>query len=163
MDPVANLNLTRYEDDSNTTIYHYTWEAPFSLNISEIEPDVAYCVHIYIVTCSDQEIPIESNCNVTVTSYTIQTQPNELYRIEVRPRILYSVGPSSTTAVEYKGTIYIFIEQYDTKSIIIILYSWFIYTDRFPFFDDDAAVVYRIIFQTAQAVQILVRFSIQVI
>ena len=113
LDPVSNLNLTRYEDDSNQTIYHYTWEAPFSLNITNIEPDIAYCVHISIVTCPNQEIvTVVDLCNVTVPSYMIQAQPGELYKIEVRPRI-YSDGRASnvttlTTAVEYTGIIIIF-------------------------------------------------------
>ena len=101
MDPVTNLNLTRYEDESNQLIYHYIWEAPFSLNITDIEPDIAYCVLIYTVTCPDQETVVHV-CNVTIPRYTIQARRDELYKIEVRPRI-YSDGASNGTEVEYEG------------------------------------------------------------
>ena len=114
LNPVSNLTLTRSEDASSRLIYyHYTWKAPFSLNITAIEPDIAYYVHIYTVTCPDQET-IVNVCNVTVPSYTIQAKQNELYKLEVRPRI-YSLtdepgactlsrsSNETTAAVEYEG------------------------------------------------------------
>ena len=115
MDPVSNLTLTRSGDALSQLMYHYTWEAPFSLNITAIESDIAYYVHIYTITCPDQGTRIVNVCNVTVPSYTIQAKSNELYKIEVRPRI-YSLtdGPgacslsrASTAAVEYYEGLYI--------------------------------------------------------
>ena len=46
-----------------------SWSTPFSLNLTNVEPDIAYCVDVYNITCGGRELLI-SDCNVTETSYT---------------------------------------------------------------------------------------------
>ena len=73
------VNLER----KNTTI---SWEAPFSLNLTNVEPNIAYCVEVYNITCGGRELLI-SDCDVMETSYTSETlQPGYIYEYMVTPR-----------------------------------------------------------------------------
>ena len=46
-----------------------SWSPPFSLNLTNIEPDIVYCVEVYNITCGERDFII-SDCNVTEPSYT---------------------------------------------------------------------------------------------
>ena len=73
------VNLER----RNTTIL---WEAPFSLNLTNVEPDIVYCVEVYNITCGRRELLI-GDCDVMVTSYTSGVlQPGYIYEYTVTPR-----------------------------------------------------------------------------
>ena len=49
---------------TNTAIF-LTWTAPFTLEISDVEPDITYCVDVVNSTSSSSE------CEITVTSFSI--------------------------------------------------------------------------------------------
>ena len=62
------------------------WEAPFSLNLTNVEPDIVYCVEVYNITCGRRELLI-SDCDVMETSYTSDVlQPGYIYEYTVTPR-----------------------------------------------------------------------------
>ena len=62
------------------------WEAPFSLNLTNAEPDIVYCVEVYNITCGGRELLI-SDCDVMETSYTSDVlQPGYIYEYTVTPR-----------------------------------------------------------------------------
>ena len=61
------------------------WEAPFSLNLTNVEPDIVYCVEVYNITCGGRELLI-SDCDVMETSYTSTLQPGYIYEYTVTPR-----------------------------------------------------------------------------
>ena len=62
------------------------WDAPFFLNITNVEPDIVYCVEVYNITCGGRELLI-SDCDVMETSYTSDTlEPGYLYKYTVTPR-----------------------------------------------------------------------------
>ena len=73
------------------------WEAPFSLNLTNIEPDIAYCVDVYNITCGERE-HIISDCNVTETSYTSDAIAPDGYLYE------YIVTPRSNVEGAVNGT-----------------------------------------------------------
>ena len=54
-------NITR----NFTTIM---WDAPFSLNLTNADPDTVYCVKVYNITCGRSLLI--SECDVMETSYT---------------------------------------------------------------------------------------------
>ena len=67
----------------STTI---TWDAPFSLNVTDIDPDIIYCAEVYNITCRRRDLII-SDCNVTEPSYTSDAlYEGFLYNITVTPR-----------------------------------------------------------------------------
>ena len=62
------------------------WDAPFSLNLTNIEPDIVYYVEVYNITCGGRELLI-SDCDVMETSYTSDVfQSGYIYEYTVTPR-----------------------------------------------------------------------------
>ena len=78
----------------NTTIL---WEAPFSLNLTNVEPDIVYCVEVYNITCGRRKLLI-SDCDVTETSYTSDVIAPVGYIYE------YIVSPKSNVEGAINGT-----------------------------------------------------------
>ena len=64
-----------------------TWEPPFSLDITNSDPDIVYCVEFYNITCGSRD-SIFSDCNVNESSYTHSSilNPGYIYEIFVTPR-----------------------------------------------------------------------------
>ena len=62
LDAVSNLKI-------NTTVI--MWDPPFSLNLTNVEPDIVYCVEVYDTSC-EMRSNIISDCNVTLPHYTFQ-------------------------------------------------------------------------------------------
>ena len=61
-------NVTNLVRVNSTTI---SWDPPFSLDLTDVDPDIVYCVEVYNVTdCGTGEL-LTGDCNVTVTNYTI--------------------------------------------------------------------------------------------
>ena len=62
------------------------WEAPFSLNLTDSDPDVVYCVEIYNISCGRELIG--GDCNVMDTSYALgdHSEDGYLYEYIVTPR-----------------------------------------------------------------------------
>lgn len=63
------------------------WNSPFSLNLTNIEPDVLYCVDIFNITC-DLIKYLESDCDVNATEYTLDLpEPvGYIFRLAITPR-----------------------------------------------------------------------------
>ena len=55
-----------------------TWDAPFTLNVTNVEPDITYCMDVYINV--DQVIPhyIRSTCGITATAYNVTFNEGEV-------------------------------------------------------------------------------------
>ena len=74
-----------------------SWKAPFSLDLTNVEPDIVYCVDVYNITCGGRELLI-SDCNVTETSYTSDVIAPDGYIYE------YIVTPRSNVEGAINGT-----------------------------------------------------------
>ena len=64
-----------------------SWIAPFSLNLTNVEPDIIYCVEVYNITCGRSLLI--SNCNVSVmeTSFISDyLQVGYIYDYTVTPK-----------------------------------------------------------------------------
>lgn len=71
-----------------TTSEHlqYTWDPPYSLDLTMVVPDIIYCLDILRVTCGIRE-HIISDCHVTHHNYTNETlDVADLYEAIVTPR-----------------------------------------------------------------------------
>ena len=84
------INLER----NGSTIF---WEAPFSLDLTNIDPDIVYCVEVYNITCGRRDLII-SDCNVTEPSYTSDDIAPDGYIYE------YIVTPRSNVEGARNGT-----------------------------------------------------------
>ena len=61
------------------------WEAPFSLDLTNADPDIIYCVEVYNITCGRSLLI--SECDVIATSYTNDALlPGYIYEYTVTPR-----------------------------------------------------------------------------
>lgn len=106
LDPVYNLTRNSTERD----LAVYTWESPYTLNVTNAEPDIIYCVHIFPISCfesvhnqttfADQI----NDCSVTDTNYTLPKHLNDkLYQIEVIPRTNLDSALNGTSKTTYQG------------------------------------------------------------
>ena len=73
------------------------WEAPFSLDLTGVDPDIAYCVEVVNITCGRRDL-IVSECNVTEPSYTSDNIASHGYIYE------YTVTPRSNVEGARNGT-----------------------------------------------------------
>ena len=74
-----------------------SWSPPFSLDLTNVEPDIVYCVDVYNITCGGRELLI-SDCDVTETSYTSDVIAPDGYIYE------YIVTPRSNVEGAINGT-----------------------------------------------------------
>ena len=83
---VQDLGVTKLQFNA----FSISWLPPFSLNLTNAEPDVVYCVEIYNVTDELNREHLVSNCSVLNTEYNFTTDheaPTEqYYEITVTPR-----------------------------------------------------------------------------
>ena len=84
----VTTSLQFNEELTSTTSIHFSWEAPFSLNLTRVEPDIEYCVDVYNITGEDTETFVNSVC-VTTAHYTFlpdAPSPDHLFTFTVTPR-----------------------------------------------------------------------------
>ena len=62
LDAVSDVHISR----NSSTL---SWDAPYSLDLTGVDPDVVYCVEVFNITCGRRDLII-SDCNVTEPSYT---------------------------------------------------------------------------------------------
>ena len=100
-------------DDLSRTSTTITWDPPFSLDLTDIDPDIVYCVEVYNITCGRRDLFI-SDCNVTEPSYTSDAlYEGLLYHITVTPRSNVS-NALSGNSLSITGIICILFKDYIT-------------------------------------------------
>ena len=63
-----------------------SWIPPFSLNLTNIDPDIIYCVEVYNITCGGRS-DVVGDCNVTMPHFvSADVQPGYIYEITITPR-----------------------------------------------------------------------------
>ena len=77
-----------------------SWEAPFSLDLTNIDPDIVYCVDVYNITCGGRDL-VSSDCHVTDTNYTAFSD-GYLYEYIVTPRSNVE-GAGNGTSRQWRG------------------------------------------------------------
>ena len=83
------------------------WKAPFSLNLTNVEPDIVYCVEVFNITCGRSHLI--SNCNVMETKYSSgDLQAGYIYEYTVTPRSNVE-GALNGTSQNIKGVSYAII------------------------------------------------------
>ena len=104
LDAVKNLS-------SPHNPFHITWEPPFSLNLTGVEPDIVYCVEIVTVLNCKEEVSVVSDCNATTTYYDAESlNPDYPYNITVTPRSnVVNALPGHTSVLEGMDSNLLFI------------------------------------------------------
>ena len=79
-----------------------TWDAPFTLDITGVDPDISYCVNISVVTVADSNdsTPLTTNCSVYLPEFNFtmdypNTSTSVIYEFQVTPRNGAGEGPTS--------------------------------------------------------------------
>jgi hypothetical protein len=80
-----------------------SWEAPFSLDLTDVDPDIVYCVEVYNITCGRRDLII-SDCTVIEPSYTSDDigPHGYIYEYTITPRSNMQ-GASNGTSVTIEG------------------------------------------------------------
>ena len=83
-----------------------SWNPPFSLDLTNVEPNIVYCVDVYNITCGGRELLI-SDCNVTETSYTsdVIAPDGYIYEYIVTPRSNVEGAANGTPSQPLRGKI----------------------------------------------------------
>ena len=81
-----------------------SWVAPFSLDLTGVDPDIIYCAEVYNITCGKRDLII-NDCNVTEPSYTSDDMAASgyIYEYTVTPRSNVE-GASNGTSVTVAGS-----------------------------------------------------------
>ena len=83
----------------------FTWQPPFSLNLTHSEPDVAYCIEIYNKTC-EMKHHLLDDCDVFVPRYELSVNRSlDLYEILITPRS-NTVSGMNGTLLRYTGKLF---------------------------------------------------------
>jgi len=79
-----------------------TWNVPFTLDITGVDPDISYCVEIRAVTVTDNidSTPLTTNCSVYMPKFNFtmdypNTSTSMIYEFQVTPRNDAGYGPTS--------------------------------------------------------------------
>ena len=63
-----------------------TWVAPFSLDLTGVDPDIVYCVEVYNITCGVDDLVV-GDYDVTEPRFVDnRLQQGYVYRITITPR-----------------------------------------------------------------------------
>ena len=74
--------VTEVRRNSSTII----WEAPFSLDPTDVDPDIIYSLEVYNITCGVDDLVVD-DCNVTEAHYVDnRLQQGHIYCITITPR-----------------------------------------------------------------------------
>ena len=64
----------------------YTWDPPFSLDLTDTDPDIVYCVEVYNITCGGT-VPVCLDCNVEGSQWMACLRDLAfIYKVVVTPR-----------------------------------------------------------------------------
>ena len=95
--PAAVSNLT---SANLTDLICLTWDTPFTLDITGVDPDISYCVDIRAVTNDTDSTPLPTNYSVYTPKFNFtmdypNTSTSVIYEFRVAPWNGAGAGPSS--------------------------------------------------------------------
>ena len=83
-----------------------TWVPPPSLDLTGVDPDIAYCVDVYNITCGRRDLII-SDCSVTEPSYTSDViVDGYIYEYTITPRSNVPGARNGTPSEPVRGKLY---------------------------------------------------------
>ena len=87
-----------------------TWDPPFSLDLTNVHPDVIYCVDIYNITCGVAQ-HLVSDCNVSEPYYTFYSE-DEIHKFIVTPKNNVANSRNGTTSFQSGTHILMLLEEH---------------------------------------------------
>lgn len=97
--------------NTSQEIQEIKWDPPFSLDLTNVDPDVIYCVEVYKTTCGDHpKSLVTSNCTLfepyivyMLDNIVNDTLDTNLLEFKIIPRS-NSKGSINGTALSINGT-----------------------------------------------------------
>ena len=77
--------------------FSLVWEPPFTLNLTNVHPDIVYCVDVYNVSCANRQ-HLLSDCSLTEPTYPYD------YNHQRADLLEYVVVPRSNVENARNGT-----------------------------------------------------------
>ena len=78
-----------------------TWDPPYSLDLTSVDPDVVYHVEIYNITCGMRDLLVSDN-NVSESYYNNSILlPGYLYEVKIIPRNNAAGSVNGTSSTIY--------------------------------------------------------------
>ena len=63
-----------------------TWVPPHSLDLTNVDPDIVYCVEVHNITCGKTDLLI-NDCDMTEVHYVDNNlDQGHIYRVTITPR-----------------------------------------------------------------------------
>ena len=87
---------------SNNKTHVLSWEPPFSLNLTDVEPDVVYFVEVYRLNTTCYDYVLISSTRVLQPMFLL-SDPSFPYEVIVTPRSNVD-GARNGTSAKYSGT-----------------------------------------------------------
>ena len=89
-----------------------SWEAPFSLDLTGVDPDIVYCVEVYNIICGVDDLVV-GDCNVNEPRFVDnRLQQGYIYRITITPRSNGQDAQNGTSNTKEGNNITSCLEQY---------------------------------------------------
>lgn len=95
LDAVSNISVNTSQE-----IQEFKWDPPFSLDLTNVDPDVIYCVEVYETTCG-------GNPKSLVTSDCAIFEPYIIYMLDVSldtDLLEFKIIPRSNSKGSLNGT-----------------------------------------------------------
>ena len=132
------------------------WEPPFSLNLTNIHPDITYCVDVYNVSCAGRQHLI-SDCGLTEPTYHYSHQRADLFEFVIVPRSNVA-NPRNGTPQTLRGTKVLINLSYYGQGFMINFCN---YTEEYLFFN--ASKFMPIITKNDNQVHLSLKYHIDVV
>lgn len=77
---------------------HLSWHPPFTLDITDVTPDILYCINIYNITHNLQHALLHTNCNLIQPEFDFRVttpSPCDQFKFQVIPVNAVGKGTSN--------------------------------------------------------------------
>lgn len=65
----------------------FTWDAPFTLDLTGVHPDIVYCVEVYNITCGrSNQVFMDCNIMDDMVTCSRSCEPHFIYEVLITPR-----------------------------------------------------------------------------
>ena len=95
----------------SSNLLTFSWTPPPTLDLTGIDPDIAYSIEIYNITCGSRDL-VSSNYNLTTSFYgAASIDPGHVYEVEVVPRSNVPGAKNGTAFVKYGKVLHVCVNQ----------------------------------------------------
>ena len=91
---IMNLDI-----DINSNILELSWDAPFSLDLTNVDPDIIYYVQVINTTCGDGSITFRNGTITEIELNLFGYSQHHTYEVTITPRSNVEGAKNGTTLI----------------------------------------------------------------